>query len=859
MTSLGNLTLNDLWNDVKFTPNSNQRDAILHVNNPLFLTAGPGSGKTRVILWRTLNLIVFHDIKPEEIFLSTFTEKAAFQLKQGLRSLLGLVTNRTNKPYDISKMYVGTVHALCRQMIMDRRFAPNRSRSKLPSILDDLGQYFYFSTKKKLKLLMSVAGIEDIETINKFFDEKRPSASRHQAIMNCITLFNRLSEECIDPDKVASRITDDTLKLLMEMYASYRVKLSLANEYPETDFSLLQQYALGLLSQNTESQKVFKHVIIDEYQDTNTVQERLFFKLASGHNNICVVGDDDQALYRFRGATVENFVQFPQRCQQYLSISPKTIPLSTNYRSRQQIVQFYTNFIEECDWQTVDKQGYYRVVNKQIQANNSDNNTSVVVSSNTSPDVVYNEIVQLVKQLINSGKVQDPNQIAFLFPSIRNSKPVDLMKEALENEGFLVYAPRASRFLEVDEAKQIFGLFLGIFGKPEKGDFTGRDYDDFHRWMDDCLSIARGICKKDKQLVQYVKDRKAEIEMIKNDYNLLVATVNKYNWSFGEPYNIDLMKRKLAETPGLSEAARKNLVSSYFDKFVKLRIEEGNPFKLSYVLDRATSLDWNVLDLFYRLVGFEQFKKMFDLAESGKDEGPICNLGLISQYLARFMEEYSSMINAWFVREGYFQRSFFLSFLYSLYRLGEGEYEDANDPFPKGRIPFLTIHQAKGLEFPVVVLGSLRKDNRPQFLETIIRPLIDRPGEPLERSGEFDSMRMFYVALSRAKNLLVIANPKGQGIVTHKAFKNVLDGSITKIRDLDINSVPVASIDIDELGQTYSYTGDYLVFQKCPRQYMIFRKYGFVPSRSQIQFFGSLVHQTIEDLHHLLIAQKGQP
>lgn len=853
-----NLSINDLWNDVKFAPNNNQQDAILHINKPLFLTAGPGSGKTRVILWRTLNLMVFHNIKPEEIFLSTFTEKAAFQLKQGLRSLLGLVTNHTNQPYDISKMYIGTVHALCRQMIMDRRFSPDRSRAKSPSILDDLGQYFYFSTKKKLDLLMSVAKIKDIESINTFFDEKRPSSSRHQAIRNCITLFNRLSEECIDPDKVESRIGDENLKLLMEMYANYKVRLSLVGNYPETDFSLLQQHALELLEQNPLAEKIFKHVIIDEYQDTNTVQERLFFKLASGHKNICVVGDDDQALYRFRGATVENFVQFPQRCQQYLATSPKTIPLNTNYRSRQEIVDFYTNFIGQCNWQTVDKQGYYRIVNKQIGANNTDNLPSVVASSNASSEIVCNEIVGLVRKLINSGKVQDPNQIAFLFPAIRNARPVELMKEALENAGFLVYAPRASRFLEVEEAKELFGLFLGIFGKPAKGNFAGRDYDDFYKWMDECLEVARGLCKKDKQLTQYVKDRQAEIKTIIEDYNLLVTTVNKHNWRFEDTYNIDLMKRKLAETSGLSEAARKNLVSSYFDKFVKLRIEQGEPFKLSYVINRATSLDWNVLDLFYRLIGFDHFKKMFDLAESGKDEGPICNLGLISQYLARFMEEYSSIINAWYVKEGYFQRSFFLSFLYSLYRLGEGEYEDANDPFPKGRIPFLTIHQAKGLEFPVVVLGSLRKDNNPQFLETVIRPLIDRPGEPLERSGEFDSMRMFYVALSRAKNLLVIAHPKGQGIITHKAFKTLLDGTITRISELNINTVPVATLDSDELGQTYSYTGDYLVFQKCPRQYMIFRKYGFVPSRSQIQFFGSLVHQTIEDVHHLLIAQREQ-
>src|SRR5688572_89147 len=96
-----------------FKPTPKQEEAILFNGKPLFLTAGPGSGKTRVLLWRTLNLIVYQNVKPEEIFLSTFTEKAALQLRDGLRSLLALVTNETGQPFDISKMGIGTVHSIC--------------------------------------------------------------------------------------------------------------------------------------------------------------------------------------------------------------------------------------------------------------------------------------------------------------------------------------------------------------------------------------------------------------------------------------------------------------------------------------------------------------------------------------------------------------------------------------------------------------------------------------------------------------------------------------------------------------------------------------------------------------------------
>jgi DNA helicase-2/ATP-dependent DNA helicase PcrA len=324
------------------------------------------------------------------------------------------------------------------------------------------------------------------------------------------------------------------------------------------------------------------------------------------------------------------------------------------------------------------------------------------------------------------------------------------------------------------------------------------------------------------------------------------------------PYDSLKMKRAMADLAGLSERARKNLTNRYFDRLADQRQREGRPILLKYVLTRATSLDWTVLDLFYRLCAFDHFKAMFDLAESGEDEGPICNLGLITQYLAQFIDEYhSSVITADLLIDDRYQHFLFGSFLYALFRLGESEYEDAEDPFPKGRIPFLTIHQAKGLEFPVVVFGNPRKIVRIQKIEEIVHPLLSRPGEPLDRMGNFDFMRLFYVGLSRAKNLLIIPHWSSQGNFVNPPLRDLLDEKyITRIPDFDLATVPEVHIEKDDLPKNYSFTGDYLLYQKCPRQYMIFRKYGFVPSRSQTMFFGSLVHQTLEDLHQFLIAQR---
>lgn len=204
--------------------------------------------------------------------------------------------------------------------------------------------------------------------------------------------------------------------------------------------------------------------------------------------------------------------------------------------------------------------------------------------------------------------------------------------------------------------------------------------------------------------------------------------------------------------------------SAAFDRYSRKRAEQKNPLSLLYVLRRVTSVDWNLLDLFYHLCGFQHFKAMFDAAEREGDEGPVANLGLITKYLSRFIEERVAIITADLLAGGILQ-VVFQSYLYSLFRLAESEFEDADDPFPKGRIPFLTIHQSKGLEFPVVVLGNLRKDiHNPSVVELVMRPLMTRePGEPLDRMSEFDINRMYYVALSRAKNLLVLAHFKGRG------------------------------------------------------------------------------------------------
>jgi DNA helicase-2/ATP-dependent DNA helicase PcrA len=849
-------TLDDLFAEAGFAPNEAQRQAIGHTDGPLFLVAGPGSGKTRVLLWRTVNLIVFRGVPPERIFLSTFTEKAAKQLKDGLLSLLARVTNRTGQSFDLSKMYVGTVHSLCHRLLDDRTFSPGRTRAEAPVVMDALEQYFHLAAATWWRGAAAHVGhsglIEDLRAhVNAYF-EPQPSPSRHKAVINLQGFFNRLSEEDLQPEDLLARVPEDE-RTLFELYAHYRATLG-----RKVDLSLLQQAALRVLA-GPAGASAFDHIIIDEYQDTNAIQERIFFRLAGGSHNLCVVGDDDQALYRFRGATVENFVRFPERCLAHLSMAPTRIELATNYRSRGPIVDQYVRFMEATDW-VRPQGGHYRLHDKGINAHRQAPGVAVVATTPAPPEDAAAELAALVRRLIDEGRVSDPNQIAFLFPSIKKSKPVERLTAALAGQGLKVYAPRAKRFLEADEPSAMFGLIGHIVGRPPRTEeFDRGEYREFHDWLDASHNQAQDLLKADPRLHRYVKDRQAELALIQKDFAVLKKVVEKAGWNPAGPYDQAIHKRPLATAPGLSDRARRALAASHLDRVADRSRQAGRPFTLRYVINRATSVDWGLLDTFYRLVGFDHFKAMFDLAESQKDEGPLCNLALTSQYLARYVDAFPSVLSASAFENSRMQNGFYHAFLFALFRLGEGEFEDAEDPFPKGRIPFLTVHQSKGLEFPVVVLGSVYPANRnPRAVERMVRPYLGQDAEPLDRMGDFDAMRMFYVAQSRAQNLLIIHHPKGVGQQVDRAFKPLLEGTaVTRIPALDVATVPPAKPDETALARRYSYTADYLAYQRCPRQYMLFSKYGFAASRTQTMFFGSLVHQTIEDLHNHLIARRG--
>ena len=704
--------LKKLFAEKDFKPNDAQYRAITHIEGPLFLTAGPGSGKTRVLLWRTLNLIVFHNVQPNEIFLATFTEKAALQLKEGLQGLLSIASKYTHKPYDIAEMYVGTLHSLCQKLLSDRRFSEGMTRSRRPVIMDELEQHFFIARSDNWNALLEAGGFDPSKAvdayyqINTWFGLSREKGSKTNTVKNCISFFNRMSEEDFADKDIKLENADETEKALFKMTIKYRELLK--DEHSDkVDFSCLQQRAYQYISQQLLSGTVFQHVIVDEYQDTNTIQKKIYMQLASGNKNICVVGDDDQALYRFRGATVENLVDFENICEKEIGVKPTRIDLNINYRSRKQIVDTYTSFIEGTNWENPDKPGqYYRIPDKNIVAHSEDNNTSVILESGKKEDVTKN-IVELIRKIKEEGKISDYNQCALLFPSLSASAEKEF-EIAFEDAGIPYYAPRANNILNTEEFLVVFGILAKIFKVEANPDGArGEGMKNFQKWLQAALVRADEVVNEDKNLEEFIVEKWTEIEFSKRNFRAMANYCEEKQIPFTNKAYAQTT-RVLAAVPKLDDNVKRVLLGKNLNDFLTKKNNEGKPMSVGYVLSRVTALDWTLLDLFYQLNTFNWFGEKYEKAEKGEEDSALYNFGLITKYLAKYMEMNNPIISGKNFQENAMGKNLFNSYLYTLYRLGETEYEDADDPFPKGCVPFLTVHlQGNQLDNTAIISTSL--------------------------------------------------------------------------------------------------------------------------------------------------------
>lgn len=750
--------------------NLQQKEALNFLEGPVLIIAGPGSGKTHTLVERVVCLIS-KGVSPGNIFVATFTEKAAKELITRISNRLldlGIAAN-------LNEMYIGTLHSIFLRILEEHRECSRLKKNY--RLLDEFDQSFIiyrnidrFDTVKELKELIG----------DNIYD-------RWQKALKLSKAINVVNEEVLDIDSLLSS-QKGNVRALAKCYTIYQ---NILVEENSLDFSSIQYETLRLLQNHQEVLKKLQariqYFMVDEYQDTNTIQEKILLLLSSRNNNLCVVGDDDQGLYRFRGATIRNILEFESN---YPEGACHKIYLETNYRSNPQIIDFYNRWMKSKDW---DDNGKHFRFDKNIIPNNGQfPDTKAVIKVSASGDVnnYYKEVLEFIESLQREKVVTDLNQIAFLARSVRNDN-VTALSDYLENHGVRVFSPRSDQFFNREEIQMILGCLLSVFPSVYE---TMKNYNKRFKsicqgWQDFFQARVGKDAKGNKSLIQWI------IRKIKTHQHLT-----------------------------------------------------GNT-------------DYAFSGLLYQILQFELFAKYLDadLNQNKSDLRPAYNIGILTGLVSKFESLYDFTVFTPKNRDRVL-KSFFGDYLKFIYDGGLGEYENFDENIPSGCVSFMTIHQSKGLEFPITMVDSLYAVPRKNYSELDVElhnSYFHKPiYEPIDKTKYYDFWRLYYTAFSRAQNLLVLTGfeHSGHSALPSREFKTFWDESPSwRSSCFDMTKLVLSSVKSSNIKHEYSFTSHILLYENCPLQYKFYKELEFAEVRTGSFLGGSLLHQTIEDIHNAVL------
>ena len=289
--------------------NNAQKEAVLHLDGPLLIVAGAGSGKTKVLTSRIANIVKKRKAFPNQILAVTFTNKAASEMGSRVSKILGSSA--------IGLPWLGTFHSICAKLL--RKHAPAVNLSSNFTIID---------TDDQIRLIKNICKAENIDV-------------KKLAPKYILAIIDKWKNKGFYPNEVLISKKDIYEKTILPVYKIYQQKLTDLNS---CDFGDLILHSVKILEKNSDIRKTyqnnFKYILVDEYQDTNFVQSKWLNLLVGTNQNICCVGDDDQSIYSWRGAEIKNFLEFDQ-----IYKNTKVIRLEQNYRSTQNILSLASNLI----------------------------------------------------------------------------------------------------------------------------------------------------------------------------------------------------------------------------------------------------------------------------------------------------------------------------------------------------------------------------------------------------------------------------------------------------------------------------------------------------------------------------------
>lgn len=724
--------------------NFQQEQAIKKIDGPVLIIAGPGTGKTFTLVERVLYMVSEKNIDPSEIMISTFTNKAAFELIDRL----SIKFKESGIQKDVNDMHIGNFHTICDKILRDNLSYSNLKEGYIQ--IDEVEQAYL--------IRRNIDHFRDIPGYSKVINQNRE-------VNDIVKIVNKVCEEGILERKSIDKIN----QILLNITSLYE---KILESYNMLDFSHKLFYTYKMIHENEDVRKKLheqiNYILIDEYQDTNTVQEKIILDLLNENNNICVVGDDDQSLYRFRGASVKNILQFDK-------IFPEVtiIKLQQNYRSEDSIIKFYSKYMQDFILRNQELKLYR--FNKLLYSAKVSGENRVIKRVSNNEEKWKDQIYQTIQDLIRYNAINNYNEVAILFNSI-NSPQARKLKTYLKQRGIGVYTPTTKTLLSKKEVLELIGIIYAIFKPIIDRTKISRSYD-----------------------IQAFLDREYE-----NIYKIMIRNGN------------------------LSD-------------FVK-RMSR-------YILSDDFSL--SIYDIYYRLFAYDPFYAYMLEEDKAKN---------ISRYL-ELVKKYQISNQVYVIDKSNIERfvgTFFYDFIDFIRNQRISEFEEDTKIPDVNSISMLTIHSSKGMEYPVVIMGSMTDAPFNHYispLDNLLNKLskdfgVNSDYEPVELINILDFYRKYYTGFSRAKDLLVLTYNKGA-----KYKENDLEYLLDDISETKINELNIEACEVKEstVKSQYSYTTDISVYNKCPLEYYYIRKLKFTLPKTKALFYGSLVHESIEVINKRII------
>jgi DNA helicase-2/ATP-dependent DNA helicase PcrA len=617
--------------------NPQQKEAVLHTEGPLLVLAGAGSGKTRVITHRIAYLIQEKGVAPWSILSLTFTNKAAREMRDRIEALIGA---------RVLDIWSGTFHSCCVRILRREieRIGFNRD-----FVIYDTG---------------------DQETLIKDCLQRLGYNDRNFPPKQVLAYIGRAKDELISPEAYSINAASDfRMRKISDIYTLYQKKLKANNAL---DFDDILLHTLNIFDKNPDVlayyQDKFKYILVDEYQDTNTAQYMLVSMLAKKHRNICVVGDDDQSIYGWRGANMQNILDFEKHFH-----GCRVIKLEQNYRSTERILDAANNVIK----------------------NNYGRKPKLLWTKNLTGEPVYvykafdeRDEADFTAGMVRNAVARGDNNYGDFAVLYRINAQSRVFEDSFMKMGIPYRIIGAHKFYDRKEIKDIIA-YLRVVNNP---------HDD--------ISLKRIVNVPRRGIGKVTLDR---AEQLAYDNGVSI-------------YSILLEASKLSE---LTRASAK--IKSFTDMLVKLR-------SLAEYLD-LTELIKSVIDQSGIIKELEQE----DTIEAKTRIENIREFQSVVLDFVRNSEEEDPGLN---------------DFLAHVSLIADVDtMADEQD-----RVVLMTMHSAKGLEFPIVFLAGMEEGVFPSYRSI---------GEESEMEEE---RRLCYVGITRAREKLFLTFTKSRTLFGNTTY-----------------------------------------------------------------------------------------